>query len=131
MKPWAEKFYSSEAWKTTRESFLLSKNFLCERCSTDSNPVPATIAHHKIWLTKQNINDPAVALSHSNLEALCQDCHNKEHHRTQKLCYRFDANGNILPSPPHQKVKREGENTEGRANEKLRRGAHRGCGSEG
>ena len=77
MKPWAEQFYNSEAWHACRDAFLQSKGYLCERCSTPHNPVVAKIAHHKTYLTKQNVNDPNIALSWNNLEALCQDCHNK------------------------------------------------------
>jgi len=73
MKPWAERFYNSDAWRSCRDSFLKSKGYLCERCSTPDNPVTAKIAHHKTYLTKQNINDPYIALSWDNLEALCQE----------------------------------------------------------
>ena len=46
------------------------------------------------YLTEQNVNDPYIALSWDNLEALCQDCHNKEHHRSKrKKRYSFDENG--------------------------------------
>ena len=84
MKPWAERFYNSDAWRSCRDSFLKS----------------AKIAHHKPYLTKQNINDPYIALSWDNLEALCQDCHNKEHHRNdKKKRYAFDEAGNLI-SPP-------------------------------
>ena len=80
---------------------LQSKGYLCERCSTPDNPVVAKIAHHKIYLTRDNINDPRVSLSWENLEALCQDCHNREHHRSKrKQRYTFDANGNLI-YPPH------------------------------
>lgn len=47
MKPWAEQFYNSEAWRSCRDAFLQSKGYLCERCSTPHNPVAAKIAHHK------------------------------------------------------------------------------------
>ena len=63
MKPWAERFYNSDAWRSCRDSFLKSKGYLCERCSTPDDPVTAKIAHHKTYLTKQNINDPYIALS--------------------------------------------------------------------
>lgn len=100
MKPWAERFYNSDAWRSCRDSFLKSKGYLCERCSTPDDPVTAKIAHHKTYLTKQNINDPYIALSWDNLEALCQDCHNKEHHRNdKKKRYAFDEAGNLI-SPP-------------------------------
>ena len=94
MKPWAEQFYNSDAWRSCRDSFLKSKGGLCERCSTPHDPIVAKIAHHKTYLTKQNINDPNVALSWDNLEALCQDCHNKEHKRNdKKRRYMFDEEG--------------------------------------
>lgn len=47
MKPWAERFYNSDAWRSCRDSFLKSKGYLCERCSTPDDPVTAKIAHHK------------------------------------------------------------------------------------
>lgn len=101
MKPWAERFYNSDAWRACRFAFLRSKGCLCERCSTPDDPVVAKIAHHKIYLTAKNVNDPYIALSWDNLEALCQDCHNKEHHRSErKKRYSFDAEGNLV-YPPH------------------------------
>lgn len=102
MKPWAEQFYNSKSWEACREAFLASQGYLCQRCSTKENPVVAKIAHHKIYLTEENIHDPAVALSWDNLEALCQDCHNKEHHQHEKRRCSFDADGNLLP-PIRQK----------------------------
>lgn len=109
MKAWAEQFYNSDAWRACREAFLQSKGYLCERCSTPDNPVVAKIAHHKIYLTKENINNPYIALSWDNLEALCQDCHNKEHHRGErKKRYSFDANGNLVYPPIRSRI-REGE----------------------
>lgn len=95
VKAWAERFYNSEQWKDTRENFLQSKDYICERCGE-----PAKIAHHRKWLTKDNINDVSITLCWDNLEALCQDCHNKEHHkkdRQRQSRYRIDENGNILP----------------------------------
>lgn len=107
MKPWAERFYNSDAWRACRDSFLKSKGYLCERCSTPDDPHIAKIAHHKTYLTAQNVNDPRISLSWENLEALCQDCHNKEHHRAERAKrYTFDAEGNILP--PIRRRFREG-----------------------
>lgn len=54
------------------------------------------------WLNRENINDISVTLCWDNLEALCQDCHNKEHHKQERhKRYQFDENGGILP--PYQK----------------------------
>lgn len=94
MKEWAKEFYQSKAWEDCRLAFL-SASYLCERCSTSSNPVIAKIVHHKTKLTQTNINNPTVTLSWENLEALCQDCHNKEHHGNRSRRYRFDDSGNV------------------------------------
>lgn len=94
MKKWAERFYKGTTWKRTRGAFMKSKHYLCERCGE-----PAKICHHKEYLTPKNINDPKIALSWSNLEALCQDCHNKEHNKT-KCSTRddcmFDEYGDLI-----------------------------------
>ncbi|MGG4462619.1 HNH endonuclease [Micromonospora provocatoris] len=74
MKEYAKKFYNSRAWKKCRESYFKSKYGLCERCSG-----PGKIVHHKRYITPYNINNHEITLNHSNLELLCQTCHNKEH----------------------------------------------------
>ena len=108
MKPWAEQFYNSDAWRLCRDGLLKSKDYLCERCSTPDDPVVAKIAHHRTYLTRKNINDPYIALSWDNLEALCQHCHNKEHHASdRKKRYAFDEEGNLI-SPPIRRGNREG-----------------------
>ena len=97
MKAWAKSFYLSAAWEKTRAAYLMSQDYICERCGQ-----PAKIVHHKRWLNRENINDISVTLCWDNLEALCQDCHNKEHHKQERhKRYRFDENGGILP--PDQK----------------------------
>lgn len=96
MKAWAKEFYNSEAWHSCRAAYLSSKGYLCERCARSGKIEPAKIAHHKVYLTELNITDPAIALSFDNLEALCQDCHNAEHHHAETR-YKFDDEGNILP----------------------------------
>ena len=94
MKAWAEHFYRSTAWERTRGAFMKSKHYLCERCGE-----AAKICHHKEYLTPKNINDSKITLSWSNLEALCQDCHNKEHNKT-KCSTRddcmFDEYGDLI-----------------------------------
>ena len=88
--PIVDKFYKSKAWKQCRESYMSSKFYICERCGKE-----AIICHHKIHITKDNISNPMITLSHSNLEALCKDCHNKEHFRNVEN-YMFDELGNII-----------------------------------
>jgi 5-methylcytosine-specific restriction endonuclease McrA len=56
------------------------------------------MVHHKKHLTPGNIHDPAIALDWNNLEALCIDCHNKEHN-SKECCdaeLTFDAAGNLI-----------------------------------
>ena len=72
-------FYKSTAWKETSKLYLQSVSYWCERCKAKGIYQPARLVHHKVHLNKNNIKDPAIALGFDNLEALCQDCHNKEH----------------------------------------------------
>lgn len=77
---------------STRKRGLLKR--LCERCGE-----PAKIVHHKIWLTPKNIHEQSITLCWDNLEALCQDCHNKEHHakNVRAKRYAFTADGELIP----------------------------------
>lgn len=98
MQDWASKFYHSQAWFACRRSYIASRiqidGGLCERCHRK----PGKIVHHKIYLTRRNVNDPTITLNHRNLEYVCQDCHNDEHLGDHSpLRYRLDAWGNPLP----------------------------------
>ena len=96
MKEWAKEFYHSKSWKDTRLAYLKAQHYLCERCGE-----PAKVVHHKHYLTKRNINNTDITLNWDNLEALCQDCHNKEHHAAADTRrYRFDADGNVIETTP-------------------------------
>ncbi len=95
MKEWAKTFYGSKAWEETRRAYMIARHRLCERCGQ-----PAKIVHHKRHITEKNIGDTNITLSWDNLEALCQDCHNKEHHKGEhKKRYMFDEDGNIMTAP--------------------------------
>lgn len=65
----------------------------------DDKAEPAKIVHHKIWLTPKNIHEQSITLCWDNLEALCQDCHNKEHHakNVRAKRYAFTADGELIP----------------------------------
>jgi len=88
--PKVYKFYQSSAWKKCRDAYMSSKYYICERCGD-----AATICHHKTYITTTNIDNPDITLSHDNLEALCLDCHNKEHFKNQ-VDYVFDDDGNLI-----------------------------------
>lgn len=90
------KFYHSKAWSQCRNAYIQSHS-LCERCLQKGLIAPSEIVHHKIHLDESNVNDPAVALSFSNLEALCFSCHNQEHFgdKTERR-WSFDENGKLI-----------------------------------
>ena len=72
---------------------MQSVNYICVRCGDI-----ATICHHKTYITPENINDPNVTLNWNNLEALCQTCHNLEHHSGGIVAegLTFDSKGNLI-----------------------------------
>ena len=87
-------FYHSKAWRKLSKAFLMSKNYICERCGQ-----PAEIAHHRQYLTAENLLDPGVSLNPANLEALCLNCHNIEHFEQGGACaagLAFDHNGDLI-----------------------------------
>ncbi len=90
-REFSKAFYKSKAWERTRIAYNKYKCGICERCGSAGD-----IVHHKIHITPHNINNPKITLDWTNLELLCQDCHNKEHFK-QKRRYSFDKNGNIVP----------------------------------
>lgn len=92
-------FYNSKAWKRTSRAYMLSQNYICERCGK-----PAAICHHKKWLNGRNVKDPSIALDHSNLEALCIDCHNAEH-SLQHSVTLFNSDGSIANVKESQAAK--------------------------
>lgn len=98
-----KEFYHSRAWKRLSRAFLLSRNYICERCGK-----PAEIAHHKKHLTAANVLDPDISLNPANLEALCMDCHNAEHFGqggATAAGLAFDDNGDIVPTNSIQKAR--------------------------
>ncbi len=93
---WTNGFYQSKEWEKCRAGFMQSKNYICEICGS-----PATICHHKTHLTPANINDPQIALNWENLQAVCQECHNKIHMTTSptQKGLTFDKHGNLIKTP--------------------------------
>lgn len=94
MKEYAKEFYKSSAWQKCRLGYMQSKSFICERCGGI-----AKIVHHKKYISPNNIQDTGITLSWSNLEALCQECHNKEHMTNNTVCaegLKFDETGNLV-----------------------------------
>lgn len=94
-KDYARSFYQSRKWKDTQKAYMLSKNYICERCGG-----VAIIVHHKTYISPTNIHDPNITLNWDNLEALCRTCHQNEHFLENKGVtaqgLKFDSNGNLV-----------------------------------
>ena len=88
-----ERFYTTQAWRKCRESFLKSRGGLCEMCLKKGLIVPADHVHHIQPITPETAGDPSVTLNHGNLMALCESCHHAVH---RKKRWRCDAMGRVI-----------------------------------
>lgn len=94
MKNFARTFYKGKAWQNTRKAYVERVGGLCEECLKQGIYRAGEIVHHKIELTPDNINDPAISLSWDNLILLCRDCHAKEHGNQKR--YKVDEFGRVI-----------------------------------
>lgn len=95
MKDFAKSFYTSRAWKNCRRAYAASVGGLCEDCKAKGLITPGEIVHHKTELTPENINDPAVTLSWSNLRLVCRECHARKHGARERR-YTVDPLGRVI-----------------------------------
>jgi len=95
-KDYAKRFYSSKRWKDTQAAYMISQHYICERCGNI-----ARIVHHIKYITPMNIQDPNITLNWDNLEALCMDCHTREHLGSSSCIdgVSFDQDGNLIYKP--------------------------------
>lgn len=110
MREFAKAFYHSKEWLKCRAAYIAQRRAIdggmCESC----HEKPGYIVHHKIELTPENIHDPYIALSFSNLKYDCHECHNAEHEfgfrNTNaadvpgRVALTFGADGQPVPTPP-------------------------------
>ena len=96
MKDYAKSFYKSKRWQSTRLAYLKSVGGLCERCLKKGLYRPAQIVHHKIYITPENIYNPEITLTWSNLEAVCRRCHEEEHSGDPDSRYRIEEDGTVI-----------------------------------
>ena len=102
-------FYNSKAWKLVRKNVWLKQNLLCSRCHKPvyvdgiSEWIPKEqrrtgIVHHKIYLDNFNVSDDAIALDEKNLEGICKECHELEHHKDQvtRNEFMFNEDGDLI-----------------------------------
>ncbi len=69
------KFYKSKEWRHKRQVILQRDNKECQKCKRRGGYSKAETVHH----IKHLKNHPELALTDSNLESLCNKCHNEEH----------------------------------------------------
>ena len=94
--PEALAFYGSQRWKKCRRKYLLIHP-VCERCEKAGRITKADHVHHRIPLDVHSYGDPMLSLNFDNLEALCFNCHQAEHHRNADCRPElyFDSAGNL------------------------------------
>jgi len=95
MKDYAQTFYKSKRWQSTRQAYFKSVGGLCERCLKKGLYHPAVIVHHKVYIDPQNINNPEITLNWDNLEAVCRKCHEDEHKTGGKRRYVVAEDGSV------------------------------------
>ena len=89
-------FYKTTKWRTCRDKYI-RQHPLCEKCLEIGLVNPSRYVHHKIFLTESNVHDASIAYGDDNLQALCYDCHEREHERKKKRRFRVDQFGKVLP----------------------------------
>lgn len=99
-KDFSASFYASKTWDTARENALIRDDFLCQRCLRNGDIKSATMVHHIIELTPENIYDPDISTGLDNLVSLCDLCHKKTHGWAREGSTReglaFDSDGNLI-----------------------------------
>lgn len=105
-REFAKDFYNNSRWRRNAKAFAESKHWLCERCRSRCDD-RRYIVHHRIHLNEKNIKDDYIAYGWGNLELLCIDCHNREHHSYEEEdrgC-KFNSNGDLVGlSPGHVEI---------------------------
>lgn len=84
-------FYKSWKWQKVAEQVRKRDAYTCQLCGA----VGSVYVHHKQELTKQNVNDPSIALNPDNLMTLCRNCHEQIHNRQIKR-YKVLENGEVI-----------------------------------
>lgn len=92
-------FYGSPEWKKCRDAYKKKAKGLCEMCLKEGRWTAGEFVHHKIHLSEQTINDPAVACNFDNLMLVCRDCHAKLHRKKPSQRYYFDDAGHVIINP--------------------------------
>lgn len=74
-------FYICKPWVNLRAQVLKEQHYECQDCKAKGIYTPATTVHHEKPLRKF----PWLALTKSNLTALCDECHYQRHHKVPQI----------------------------------------------
>ncbi|EGT4908124.1 hypothetical protein DAF77_14175 [Clostridioides difficile] len=86
-------FYKSKEWKSLIETLKLERvaedgTLYCEHCHKAIVKAYDCIAHHKIELTSNNINDFNISLNPNNIILVHHKCHNEIHNRFGSTAFK-------------------------------------------
>lgn len=70
------RFYVCHAWLHVKQEVLIEQHHECQICKKQGKATPTTTVHHVIPVRVR----PELALTKSNLMAVCPQCHYKIHH---------------------------------------------------
>lgn len=70
----ARDFYHGKEWQRIRKVALIRDNYLCRHCLRNNRITPADVVDHVVPIRF----DWSLRLSLSNLQSLCNACHNKK-----------------------------------------------------
>lgn len=79
-------FYRSKEWERLRSRLMNERvnddgQLVCAICGKPIVNKYDCIAHHKIELTEENVNDFEISFNPENIELIHFRCHNEQHHR--------------------------------------------------
>jgi hypothetical protein len=75
------RFYNSRTWRNFSKLLKTENNYMCYKCNKIELSTKNLIAHHKIELTEDNVDDVDVSLNKNNIDIICFYCHNRIHNR--------------------------------------------------
>lgn len=81
----AQKVYNSKRWKLLRAAYIQAHP-LCEICLQEGRTTAAEHVHHVTPFRKGKtaLEREQLAFDGGNLQALCRECHEKEHDKLKK-----------------------------------------------
>jgi len=71
-------FYCSAAWLAIREAVLKRDHYLCQQCKREGRVVTGEKMQMAVDHILSRRTHPHLELDLSNLETLCQSCHNRK-----------------------------------------------------